>query len=361
VSVRPSFAFFLPSLDAGGAERVVLMLAERFVARGRTCAIVVAKSGGVWESRVPNGVRLVSLGGGKPVSFVRPLITWLKRERPAVLMSSIFPANIAALLACAATGTPCVIREANRTADDIRSNRHRTTFLNYIAMRLLYRRASAVIALSEGLASHVREIARIDAAHIRVIPNPAPASQPHALAKRVVPVVLGCGRLVPQKDFGTLLNAFAQVLRARPAQLVLLGEGPLRETLQGLAQSLGITQNVEFVGHSTAVAKWMTEADVFVLSSRWEGFPNVLLEALAAGCPVVATDCSDVVHALLGERGLGTIVPVADEAAMAGAINDVLDGKKQPLAATDWLAEYEPDLIATRYLDVLDHAAKGGR
>lgn len=337
------------------------MLAERFVARGRACAIVVAKSGGLWESKVPHGVRLVSLGGGKPVSVVRPLITWLKSERPAVLMSSIFPANIAALLACAATGTPCVIREANRTADDIRSNRLRTTFLNHIAMRLLYRRASAVIALSEGLASHLCEIARIDVARITVIPNPAPPSQPRARTKRAVPVVLGCGRLVPQKDFGTLVKAFAQVLRERPAQLVLLGEGPLREALQGLAQSLGISPNVEFVGHSTDVRKWMTEADVFVLSSQWEGCPNVLLEALAAECPVVATDCSDVVHALMGEGKHGTIVPVADETAMAGAINDLLDGKKQLHAATDRLAEYGPDVITTRYLDVLDHAAKGGR
>lgn len=353
---------FLPSLDAGGAERVMLILAGRFATQARGCHIVVARSGGLWESKVPDGVRLVSLGkSGKPLSVVRPLIDYLRRERPAVVLSSVFPANIAALLACVVARTPCVVREANRTEDDIRSPGWRTTLFNRIAMRMLYPRANAVVALTQGLAAHIAHFAAVDASRITVIPNPAPTPHAQARTRHAVPIVLGCGRLVPQKDFGTLVHAFANLVRRRPARLVLLGEGPLADALKGLAHSLGVGPDVSFAGHAPDVVARMHDADVFVLSSRFEGFPNVLLEAMAARAPIVATDCSDSVPALLANGRYGTIVPVGGAEAMAAAIGDILDGKVRFDDPTNHLAGYDPDVIANRYLEVLDRVAQGAR
>lgn len=361
MQVRAPIALFLPSLGPGGAERVLLLLSEFFAGRGHRCDIVVAAAGGAWDGRVPKGVRLFALGGGKPLSTLWPLVRYLRRERPAVLMSSVFPANIAALLACTITRTPCVVREANRTADDIRATTAIGTQANRIAMHLLYPRATALVSLTPALAAHTCEVARVSAQQVTVIPNPAPARKPvrRSRATNREALVLGCGRLVPQKDFSTLLTAFASIAHDRNVKLVLLGEGPMKTTLQLQAEYLGVGTKVVFPGHATDVGVWMQRADVFALSSRWEGFPNVLLEALSVGCPVVATSCSDAVHDLLGNGRYGAIVPVQDTAAMASGLAAVLDGTVSFDDPTEHLGLYQLESIAMRYLKVLDQAAQG--
>lgn len=351
-------ALFLPSLSAGGAERVFLLLAESFVKSGRRCDIVVAAGGGVWERQVPDGVRLVSLGGRKPLFSVLRLIGYLRRERPAVLMSSIFPANIASLMACAVTSTPCVVREANRTADDIRTANALGTLANRVAMRLLYHRSDAVIALTPGLAAHLCDLGRVPPRIVSVIPNPAtPTDLPQIPPDAREPLVLGCGRLVPQKGFSSLLTAFAFLVQEHDARLVILGEGPLGPELKRQAESLGICSRVEFAGHASNVGEWMNRARVFAMSSLWEGFPNVLLEALSAGCRVVATDCSDAVGELLDGGHYGTIVPIGDSRAMASGLAMALEGAATHDDRAQHLSRYDQDSIAMRYLEVLDRAS----
>jgi glycosyltransferase involved in cell wall biosynthesis len=309
---------------------------------------------------VPDGVRFFALGGGKSLSVLRPFVQYLRRERPAVLMSSIFPANIAALIACAITHTPCVLREANHTADDLRARTLLGTLANRIAMLLLYRRATAVVALTPQLAAHLCQVARLPAQRITVIPNPAPApvSPRYSGFSSEEPMILGCGRFVAQKDFSLLLAAFALIAHDRKANLVILGEGPLKQALRSQAEALGIGAKVVFPGHATDVGMWMRQARVFVLSSRWEGFPNVLLEALSAGCPVIATNCSDAVHDLLDNGRYGTIVPVQDRAAMAAGLAAVLDGDVSFDDPTEHLSRYQLEPIAMRYLEVLNRAAE---
>lgn len=356
---RARICLFLPSLSAGGAERVFLLLAASFVRQGYGCDLVVAAAGGMWDARVPDGVRFLSLGGGKPRSVLRPLTRYLRRERPDVLMSSVFPANIAALLACVITRTPCVLREANRTADDIRAPTRMGTLANTIAMRLLYPRATAVVALTAGLARHLCAVAGLPPGRVTVIPNPAPLPGPPRLrASGPRPLVLGCGRFVEQKDFALLISAFASIARDRDVELVLIGQGPLKGALQRQAEALGVGDKVAFPGHASDVAAWMRKASVFALSSRWEGFPNVLLEALAAGCPVVATDCSDAVGEILANGTYGAMVPVDDLAAMADGLAAILDGTARSEDPSRHLARYELDSIAMRYLDLLTGIAE---
>lgn len=354
-------SFFIPALSAGGAERVALALAEHFAGLGIRCDLVTAARDGAWASHIPSGVRHISLGHRKPLHAVPRLIGYLRRERPAVLLSSVFPANIAALLACTFSRTPCVVREANRSADDTRAETGLQTWLNRTALRVLYPRADAIIALSAGLASHLREFALIMPVKITVIPNPAPAPAPvtgvSVPRADSVPLVLACGRLEPQKDFSTLLEAFARIRARRTARLAILGTGSLEGQLRGQARALGVDASVDFTGHVDDVHAWMRRASVFVLSSRWEGFPNVLLEAMSQRCPVVATDCSDAVSEVLADGRLGTIVPVGDADTLATALLAVIEGQHRFDDPSEHLAHYAIDRIAQRYLDVLAVAA----
>lgn len=354
-------SFFVPMLSAGGAERVVLALTEQFAAWGIRCDLVTAAPDGAWADRIPNGVRHITLGHKKPLHAIPRLVGYLRRERPTVLLSSVFPANIAALLACTLTHTPCVIREANRSADDTRSEKALQTWINRAALRMLYPYADGIVALSTGLAAHLCELVPIMPAKITVIPNPVPAFAPisrdMAADADSVPLVLACGRLEPQKDFATLLEAFAMVRALRTARLAILGTGSQEGALRAHAEGLGVDADVDFIGYTEDVDAWMRRARVFALSSRWEGFPNVLLEALSQRCPVVATDCSDAVPELLAGGKLGTIVPVGDASALATALLAVIDGSQRFDDPGEHLKYYAIDQIAQRYLNVMSVAA----
>lgn len=353
---RP-ICLFLPSLDAGGAERVMLLLAGHLAARGRRCDLVTVRAGGQWLDRIPDGVRHVSLSRAKPLHAIVSLVRYLRADRPAVVMSSVLPANLVALLACAIARVPCVLREANRVEADSRATRHHATWRNQWLVRRLYPKATAVVALTDALADHLSSFARVPSSRIAVIPNPAPALPARSRAPHRPPLILACGRLVEQKDFAMLLHAVS-LLRDAPWKLVILGEGPLKQQLMMHARTLDISDRVSFAGYADDVGTWMAHASVFALSSQFEGFPNVLLEALSAGCPVVATQCSDAVDMLLSHGRHGAVVPVGDSTAMSGALRGVLDGSLRFAPAR--LDAYGLEAIGDRYIDVLDRAIRSG-
>jgi glycosyltransferase involved in cell wall biosynthesis len=347
-------------LAAGGAERVVLAVAGEIAGRGYRCDIVTAQSGGIWEEAVPQGVRHISLQEKKPLHAVLPLVRYLHRERPTALLSSVFAANIAALLACMAARVPvrCVVREAYRAAEEVSAGSIATTLANKLALRLLYRRADAVVALSDALAMHISLTAHVPRGRIHVICNPL---LPGAMRRRSkqsnptasIPLVLACGRLEPQKDFATLLRAFAIVHARVPARLVILGQGSQKVLLSTLADQLGIADAVEFAGHASDPHAWMEQARVFVSTSRCEGFPNVLMEALDSGCAVVSTESSDTVAEILDGGRLGTIVDVGDIAAVAKGILNIIDGRTTYPPAHDHLRQYDLSAIASKYFHVM--------
>lgn len=343
-------SFFLPVLAAGGAERVVLAIAGEIAGRGYRCDLVTAQDGGRWSDRLPDGVRHVGLGRAKPLHAVPALVRYLRHHRPAAVLSSVFAANIAALIACRMTRTRCIIREAYRVEDDARSSRALPALANRLAVRLLYPRASGVVALSRELATHVVQAAKVDPARVTVIPNPIVVATGPAQV-RDPNLILACGRLEAQKDFPTLLRAFALVRRKRPVRLLVVGEGSQLENLRSLAEALGIGGDVTFGGYSPDPGEWMRRAKVLASTSRIEGFPNVLLEALANGCAVVSTRSSDAVDDLLEAGTLGVIVPVGDAEAVAWGIGTLLDRPDPNREAN--LHRYELEPIATRYLDAL--------
>jgi glycosyltransferase involved in cell wall biosynthesis len=169
------------------------------------------------------------------------------------------------------------------------------------------------------------------------------------------PVVLGVGRLTPQKDFPNLIRAFAEVRRRRAARLVILGEGPDRPALAALIAELGLEADADLAGFRENAAAYMARAAVFVLSSAWEGLPTVLIEALATGTPVISTDCKSGPREILQEGRLGALVPVRNPAALANAIDAVLDRRVSPPPRQE-LLPFTDDAAVEHYLRLIERA-----
>ncbi len=234
--------------------------------------------------------------------------------------------------------------------------------LEKMSLSALYPWADGIVAISTTVAEDIIEYARLQPAKVHVIYNPvitpdllnkAKEDSGHAWLKGgQPPVVLGAGRLTEQKDFSTLLNAFAILRKQMEARLIILGEGGQRSELEALVRRLGIEAEVDLPGYVENPYSFMRQSSVFVLSSRWEGSPSVVIAALACGCPVISTDCPGGVREILADGAYGDLVPMGDAAAMAGAIGKVLTGggKRAP---QNWLDQFSIDKITEQTLQVL--------
>lgn len=323
MSIAPDhhLALLLPELEAGGAQRVMLLLAREFAARGHRVDLVLLQATGPLLAELPDNVRLVDLAArahglgqlGFTLSSIRRLGAWLKKERPEALLSTITGANLVAILARRVAGIPLrlAIREAVTLENHTGTVRRR-------AMRWLYPRADAVIALTAVMADQLIRDLAVPPGKIHCIPNPVDAERIRARGREPLAhpwlddpnlkVVISAGRLIPQKDYATLLRAFALLPPAMPTRLIIVGEGPERPRLEALATELGIDTRIHLPGFDANPWRWMARADLFVLSSLWEGHPNALLEALALGLPAVTTkyDDSVVMIVSMGELRVAT-------------------------------------------------------
>ena len=360
-------ALLLPSLAGGGAERMTINLARGLAERDLHVDLVLGHADGPYRNLVPDKVRPIDLRRRQMIATLGPLVRYLRRERPRALIAAMNHASIVALWAARLARTKTPIYASVRSQLSVEA--HRSPLLGDRMMPLLARAffpwARAVIAVSAGVADDLRSRVGLDPGLIRVIHNPvvtpdlallAAESPAHPwLADPVVPVILGAGRLTEQKDFATLIRAFALVQAVRPCRLVILGEGPERTALEGLAQRLGVVDAVSLPGFQANPFACMRTASLFVLSSAWEGLPGVLIQAMACGTPVVSTDCPSGPREILGTEAaaLGPLVPVGDSSALARAILDTL--AKPP--AADVLqrraADFSMTAIAGRYLDLL--------
>jgi glycosyltransferase involved in cell wall biosynthesis len=337
VPARRAAAFFLPGLHGGGAERIVLNLTEGIAERGLPVDLVLAGATGPLLNQVAPGVRLVDLGSSRVLRSIGRLAGYLRRERPRALVSSMSHANLIALWAArlSGTGTPVVVTEHNTMSQSALEWGWLERSLWPVALRTFYPWASHVVAVSRDAADDFARSARLPRERVQVIYNPVimPGMQTRAreapdhpwLAPGEPPVILGVGRLTRQKDFPTLLRAFAGLRRQRPARLIILGEGEDRPALEALVAELGLSADVALPGFRDNPLAYLAASDLFVLSSAWEGLPTVLIEALAVGTRVVSTDCPSGPREILGEGRLGTLVPVGDAAALAAAMAASLD------------------------------------
>lgn len=357
-------ALFVPSLQGGGAERVILLLAQAFAKRGLAVDLVLAKASGPYLEQVPPEVRLVDLQASRILTSLPALVRYLRRERPAVLLSALEHANIVALLAKWLSFMP------TRVAVSVHSTLHLTSQggtsrdrLALFLVRYFYPRAAAVVAVSQGVAKDLADFGRLSPEKTRVVYNPVPileisdkAREPVAFswfAPNEQPVILAAGRLTSAKDFQTLIRAFALLRQERAARLLILGEGEERLHLEKLVQELGLERDVVLPGFVDNPFAYMSRAAVFVLSSAWEGFGNVLVEAMACGCPVVSTDCPGGPAEILENGRYGSLVPVGDAESMAKSIMSVLALPRETQALQQRAMDFAVDKIADQYLEVL--------
>ena len=361
------FALLIPSMRAGGAERVTLILAREFAARGYAVDLLLAQKEGpnlANLAELEGSVHVVDLQASRVLASLPALVRYLRRVRPHALLSMMVHTNIVALWAWRLAGVPTrmLVSERNiiswRTKPTV-SIRDR---LWPWFIRVFYPWADGVIAVSDGVADDLVRMAGIRDQNIRTIYNPVVRPELHEKARADLehpwfkpgepPVVLAAGRLTAQKDFPTLIRAFARVRQGRKARLLITGEGQERTALETLVAQLGLEQDVSMPGFEANPYAYMARASVFVLSSRWEGLPGVLIEALSCGAPLVATDCPSGPREILKEGQYGHLVPIGDVAAMAEGIELALAGKIPRPPRESW-RPFELDTVVNQYVQAM--------
>ncbi len=354
-------ALFSASLAGGGAQRVILTLAQAFKERGHPVQLLLAQARGEFLGDVPAGIPVHDLGQAHVFQALPGLIRVLRRERPDILLSTQTHANLVALWAARLAGvqTKVVVREANTMSVNAALTSRKELLLTRLA-RIFYPQAGGIVAISNGAAADLRRTAHLRPEKIKVIYNPVvspalleKALQPPAhpwFASGCPPVVLAVGRLVENKDFPTLLRAFARARQRQELHLLILGEGNQRRDLEALVKTLGLERQVQLPGFTPNPFAYMAHAAVFVLCSRVEGFGNVLAEALACGTPVVSTDCPSGPAEILEGGRYGALVPVGDDEKLAEAILKALQSPPDKSLLQARGAEFSVDRAVEQYL-----------
>lgn len=360
-------AFFLPNLHGGGAERVAVNLLKGMSARNIPLDLVLATAEGPYLAQVPKQVRVVNLAAGRVVKAILPLLHYLRHERPCALLSHINHANVVAVLAkeLAHIKTRLVLVEHNTLSVDTRQFLLLRGRLVPPLMKLLYARADAIVGVSKGVARDLENELGIAEGKVNVIYNPvvddvlvdkAKAPLDHQWFQAgTPPVFLAVGRLTQQKDFLTLIKAFELVRRQRLVRLLILGEGESRSELEAMSTKLGISEDVSIPGFVENPYAYMSRASAFVLSSRWEGLPTVLIEAMACGCPVIATDCPSGSKEILEAGVYGPLVPVGDATALSAAMLQVLEAPTNRELLVQRAMCFSVDRIVPEYLALLGY------
>lgn len=316
---------------------MILNLAGGLHAAGFAVDLVLVKALSAHAQSLPAGVRVVKLNARHTLTSLPALVRYLRRERPQALLAAKDRAIKTAVLARAIAHAPVrlVGRLGTTLSAALQGRNPVKKWLWYASMRLYYRYVDRIVAVSQGVADDVLAITGLPREQVVVVRNPVWTPQLAQLAQQPVdhpwlrsrnmPVILGAGRFTRQKDFATLMRAFAEIRAQRPCRLILLGEGDYRARLEALATELNIHDDVSLPGFVANPYAWISRAQLFVLSSLWEGSPNVLTEALALGVPVVSTDCPSGPREILKNGEYGTLVPMSDAAALARAMAATLD------------------------------------
>ena len=362
-------ALFMPTLHCGGAERSMVNLLHGMAGANVPLDLILVRAKGPLLAEVPPQVRVIDLRASQMRYGIWRLANYLRRERPHAVLSRMNYANLAAIAArqLARVNVRIVVVEAsNASAQAAERRQHR---LIEPLMRLLYPRADAIVAVSDGVAQDLRSRLGLARQRVQVIYNPvadrvgrlADASQSvHPwLHDGSIPVFLSVGRLAAVKDFSTLIQAFAMVLRTRPARLLILGEGDERGRLESLRDALGIGDHVAMPGYSSNPYPSMRRAAAYVLSSRYEGLPNALIEALVCGCPVVSTRCPSGPAEILADGTYGHLVPLGDVPALAAAMHSAVEHNWNRELLRRRGCEFSLSHALPRYLEALDYPHSG--
>jgi len=344
---RPSAAepqsrlsFFIPDLTLGGAEQVTVTIINGLAKRGYDIELLLSRADGALQSELSEEVEVVELGPPRfpalgVAEHARTLVKHLRRRQPAVLFTHLAHVSVVTLAARTAVDIDTAVvpthHKSFHTAPD--------PSLKDRAVRQLvprfYPKADRVIAVSGGVADSLARHTPVAREDISVLHNPVDVETVRERARTPVDhrwldddetdVVLFVGRHENQKDLETWLRAFERVHDEHPtARAIIVGTGSRHEDVRSMAEQRGLDDVVSMPGYVENPYQYMGQADVFLLSSRYEGLPTVLIEALACGCPVVATACPSGPREILDDGEYGPLAPVGDAAALAEGVGTAL-------------------------------------
>lgn len=351
----------LPDLAGGGVERQRVRLASLWHAQGAQVRFALLQRKGEFLDFLPQGIEIDDLQVNRIRHAVLPLASLLRRRKPDIVLSAMWPLTTASVVAWILAGRPGRLflsdhSHLSTASADIGASVATISRM----MRWSYRFADGVIAVSQGVKEDLCRLSGLAPSRIRVIHNPAAtgdAPQRAGASERELlwgtghtHHILSVGKLKPQKDHATLIQAFALLPESLGAKLTIIGDGPLRPQLERLVHASGAASRIAMPGFMHDPSPWYRSADLFVLSSTSEGFGNVLVEALECGLPVVSTRCSGGPAEILEDGRFGRLVPPRNPAALAAAMAEALaaPGDREALVAR--AQAFSADSIAAQYL-----------
>lgn len=361
---KERIAIFAPSMRGGGMERVTLAIAVGVADKGHPVDLLLVSAEGPFMSRIPDHINVIDFGTTRALKTIPGLIKYMRQYKPHAMLCAMGHIGLMAVIAQLLSLSKTNIFIAIHTTMSL-STRYLPPMKRRILFETtrLYARASSVIGVSQGVVDDLAQHTRIPKNKLRVVYNPV--ITPHLkqamnepinhkwLQDKSIPVVLGAGHFLPLKGFDVLIEAFSHVVAKQPARLIIIGEGKQREMLTALIQKLGLEDCVDLPGFADNPYAYMKQADVFTLSSRSEGLPTVLIEAMACGCPVVSTDCPSGPREILNNGEYGKLVPVENPEALAEAILQSLSEEYDPSKVQERIEQFAEERIIDEYLSLL--------
>lgn len=364
-------AIVLGSMRMGGAERATLNLINELVEKGISCDLVLVHKEGEFLNAVNPKVRVIGLGKSRTIFSAFSFCQYLKKFNPQVILCGQTHVQLMVLWSRnrVANSIPVILNEHSIFSKNLPKSffKRQSTML---LVKRFFHKAEAITAVSKKVAEDLVTILPSLQKKVLVIYNSVivPSMLEQSLLKPnlpwksdlSVPIILGAGRLVRDKDFKTLVEAVAIVRKSRRVRLVILGDGEEKDSLLSLAEKLNFENDISLPGYTNNPYAWMSVASVFVLSSRREGLPMVLIEALACGCKVVSTDCESGPFEILDNGKYGKLVPVVDANAMAEAILTSLADSQEGLKEMQHLDAYRSHRIADEYIVLMQKLISTG-
>lgn len=339
-SINTRMAFFAPNLAGGGAERIISILVRYFSELGYTVDLLLSEKKGPYLVDIPSSVNIIDFKCEKVLYTLPKLVTYLKKKQPDILFSSQMHVSTIAIWAkyLARVETKVIIRQPTMLSPKYERKSWSVKFKQHIFLKTS-KLAYKIVVTSENMAEEFLSFSKLPKKNIEVIYNPVPLEvirrKSQDFPKNIsfsldIPIILGVGRLVDVKGFKSLIKAFHIVKKSVPSQLIILGEGPLRNDLEALVKEFNLSEDVHILGFVENPYAYMKLSKVFVLSSLWEGFPNSMVEAMTCGTAIISTNCEGGASEILENGKWGTLVAIGDEQKMASAIIETLKDNKLP-------------------------------
>lgn len=359
--VRGRLALLLPHLSGGGAERIAVRLAQDFLAAGYHVDLILQQTQGELLSLLPSEVKIVDLKAERIRDVVAPLKRYLQESRPDAMQISMWPLTVAGLIAHRLARSKARVVISDHTVLSKQYEGRAVLRALKLTTRYFYPLADTRVTVSHGAAADLARLSGIAQSKIEVVYNPIAEPPPEV---RISPEIeslwgaadgriLTAGTLKRAKNHHLLIRSFAILRRRRPAKLMILGEGELRVHLQALAAREGVADDVLLPGFASDPWPYYASANLFALSSRYEGFGNVLVEAMHCGLPVVSTDCESGPREILDNGKYGTLVPMDDEQALAEAMETALREPADPSPLKARARELSGQSSSDRYLQLM--------